>query len=731
MNAAALKKLDLQKYLHLLESLAPHVEGLFLMGPDGRVTNSARNDDAFAEQRLARLTADAWHHRDEGRFAITLRSAMAVSKELISEHGLPLGTLVARFGHLAEEQREVAFERVGNALGSIVACMSNELQLQQDLEELTGELIERYEELNLVYKTAEHAPEHYEAGHALQQLVRNCREHLKSDFAELLLLDKGVSFRANDPAMPLDRIGELSDALRGPLFDWVASTSQTLVLNALDDPVRAKLCPKLPYRMLLAPLSESRGPVVGVLALIKHPSRAEFDNSDRNLTSVMADKASKILFASHDSLTGLITRGGLEYRLAGALANAKRDGEPSGLLHVNIDQLHLVNDTLGRDAGDELIRQVATLLRNQSSEADVVARLGGDDFGVLVQHTTHEHVQFLADKLSKLVENTEFVIDGDEVNASISIGVSFISEDTDSIISALAEAEVACSAARDDGLNNVRVYRATNPKLAQRQEQMHWVGRVEQALRRNRFVLFGQLIAPLRSQLGGPHVEILLRMQDEDGQLLTPGHFMPAAERYHMMTAIDRWVIERTLALLNEQGDVDGIPELISINLSGQSIGDERFADQVVGLLTKYPQLHERLCFEVTETAAIANIEAAVNFMRTMKSYGCRFALDDFGAGLSSFAYLKSLPVDYIKIDGCFVRELLQDRVSQSIVAAINHVGHCLNLATVAEFVESEAIRTKLKDLGVDYAQGNGVQIPIPLARHLEDSKLARAAAAQ
>jgi diguanylate cyclase (GGDEF)-like protein len=710
---------QLERFLKLVKSLAPRVEGLMLVDRDGRV-HSARDGTPGgrgAERALARLPVAEWlplqgcHYR-------AWHGGMALARELHTENGETVGTLIVRIrGAEHEPQRLVDMART---LESLAECFVTEYAIQRDLEVVTAELIERYEELNLVYKTADEIERDDEYGDALEQLVRNTRDHLNIDVVALLIPDKGIEFHAADGAHSLGDTRALVEMLRGGLCDWVAENATTLVLNERDE-LREKLLPGIPAKVLACPVVDSRGLTIGALILVNEDTRSDFSNGDRNLASVMAGKAAKIMLASHDALTGLITRSGFEYHLAASMAAARR-GQPSCLLYFNIDQLHVMNDTLGRHVGDELIRQIAVLLRSELRGSDVVARLGGDEFGALLQNCPLDRGRLVAEKLRSLVARTSFGIDGRQLNATVSVGVATLDRDSVSIIAALASAEVACSAARDQGRDRVIVYQADDIRLAERTEQMHWVSRLQNALRQDAFLLYGQSIEPLRAH-GPPHVEVLLRLRDGNGSVLAPASFIPAAERYHLMPALDRWVIRNTFASIMGCGP-DLQAGVISINLSGQSLTEAGFLEYVVDELRRNSGVAKRICFELTETAAISNIDEARRFIIALKGEGCRFALDDFGAGLSSFAYLKGLPVDYLKIDGCFVREILEDRASQSIVAAINHIGHSLGLATVAEFVESEAVKTKLRDLGVDYAQGFCVGRPRPLLEHLMPAPL-------
>ena len=715
---------QLERYLQLLKSLSPKVEGLMFVDAEGTL-HCARDGTPGgrgAEKALARLQAHAWQPVN-GCLYRAWHGGMALARELCADNGNRVGTLIVRIRG-GERQLEL-LNGMSAALNTLAECVLAEHALQRDLEVVTAELIERYEELNLVYKTAGEVEHDDEYGDALQQLVRNTRDHLNIDLVALMIPDKGIEFHAADAAHVLGEPRQLLEQLRRKPCEWLVANSTTLVINEPDNPLRAELLPGFTGKLLACPLVDSRGLTVGALILANEARRPEFSNGDRNLASVMAGKAAKILLASHDALTGLITRGGFEYHLAASLALARR-GQASCLLYLNIDQLHLVNDTLGRHVGDELIRQIAVLLRSELRGSDIVARLGGDEFGALLQGCHLDRGRAVAEKLRSIVAETTFTIDGRQLDATVSVGVATLDRDSTSLITALASAEVACSAARDQGRDRVIVYQADDIKLAARTEQMHWVSRLQKALREDSFLIYAQTIEPLRAG-GTPHLEVLLRLVDDDGGILKPASFIPAAERYHLMPAIDRWVIRQTLATVAGQ-PADAFPGVISINLSGQSLTESGFLEFVVEELRRHPGIAPRICFELTETAAISNIDEARRFIHTLKDERCRFALDDFGAGLSSFAYLKSLPVDYLKIDGCFVQEIHHDRVSQSIVAAINHVGHCLGLATVAEFVESDAVKVKLRDLGVDYAQGFIIGRPQPLVEHARVTLPSRAA---
>ena len=421
--------------------------------------------------------------------------------------------------------------------------------------------------------------------------------------------------------------------------------------------------------------------------------------------------------ARHDALTGLCNRYAFEQRLQQVIASAGEQNADHALCYLDLDQFKVVNDTCGHVAGDALLRQLARVLQAQVRKQDTLARLGGDEFGVLIEHcASPEAAQQVAQTLCKAVSEFRFVWNDLSFPVSISIGMVALNAASESFSEALSAADRACYAAKDAGRNRVHCYTEDDAELTHRHGQMQWVARINHALEQNRFRLAFQTIAPTLRPSDGRHYELLLRMEDDAGRLAPPGEFLPAAERYHLAGRLDYWVVNAALDwLLANPRHVDDL-SLCSINLSGQSLGDERLLACLVERLKEQPRLPGKLCFEITETAAIANLGHAVRFIDRLKGLGCRFALDDFGSGLSSFAYLKNLPVDFLKIDGAFVVDIDHDPVALTMVSAINEIGHAMGMETIAEFVENDQILARLREIGVDYAQGYGIGKPRPLA---------------
>ena len=421
--------------------------------------------------------------------------------------------------------------------------------------------------------------------------------------------------------------------------------------------------------------------------------------------------------AKHDALTGLINRTEFERRLR-RIINSESSGEDHSLCYLDLDQFKVINDTCGHIAGDELIRQVSDLLADIVRKRDTLARLGGDEFAILMEHCAIDQATRVARDLLKAVEAFRFVWEGKRFNLGVSIGVVPIDVGQGSVNDILSIADAACYAAKDAGRNRVHVYHADDIELSKRRSEMHWVSEINKALEEDRLRLAMQPIVWLGTEnegRKGKHYELLLRMESIDGDIISPGAFLPAAERYNLSGKLDRWVVDTALKwLLDNPAELEALA-LCSINLSGHSLGDQELMGHLVKKFETIKVPPEKICFEITETAAIANLGDAIRFIQTLKGIGCCFALDDFGTGLSSFNYLKNIPVDFLKIDGSFVRNIINDPIDLAMVRSINDIGHVMGKLTIAEFVESEEILESLREIGVNYAQGYAVSAPRPM----------------
>jgi diguanylate cyclase (GGDEF)-like protein/PAS domain S-box-containing protein len=419
--------------------------------------------------------------------------------------------------------------------------------------------------------------------------------------------------------------------------------------------------------------------------------------------------------ADHDALTGLANRNKFDRYLKRAITLAHQDNTEHALCYLDLDQFKIVNDTCGHLAGDELLRQLGELLRRHIRQYDFVSRLGGDEFGILMYNCSPIQAFQACEKLRDLIRDFTFAWEDRSFTIGVSIGVSSINIASGNAVELLKEADAACYAAKEKGRNRVHVFSPDDEELAMRQGEMQWVEKIRLGLEQKRFFLYGQAIVPLQDTDEGLHFEALLRYQDDRGNIIPPGAFLPAAERYNLASELDRWIIANLLEWLSSHPEFLQTLSLCSVNLSGLSLSDEAMLKFISGQFQKWAVPTNKFCFEITETAAISNLSHATHFINQLKEQGCLFSLDDFGSGLSSFAYLKHLPVDYLKIDGLFVKDILDDEVDLAMVKSINEVGHVMNKKTIAEFVENEAIFKLLKTLGIDYAQGYAIGKPVPL----------------
>jgi diguanylate cyclase (GGDEF)-like protein/PAS domain S-box-containing protein len=417
--------------------------------------------------------------------------------------------------------------------------------------------------------------------------------------------------------------------------------------------------------------------------------------------------------ATHDELTGLGNRRAFEQALALAFAEVRLRATTHVVGYLDLDEFKVVNDTCGHSAGDELLCQIACLFAGVLGAQDHLCRIGGDEFGIVFSNHSVADALLAAERLQLRLSGFRFGWREQSFGVGVSIGLVVLDAGSESVGALLQAADSACYVAKESGRGRIHVYATDDPALAQRYGVMEWVSRIEHALEHNRFVLYAQPIVALgAAPVGGLHCEILLRMRDEQGQLVSPGLFIPAAERYHLASRIDRWVVTQTLQwVCANQAPI----AQCCINLSGQSLGDAAFMAFVLQSLQSSGVRCDTLCFEITETAAISNLQTAQRFISTLREMGCKLALDDFGSGLSSFAYLRNLPVDVLKIDGQFVRDIAHDPFSLAMVKSIHEIACLMGKQTVAEFVESKAILELLRGIGVHYAQGYAVGYPVPL----------------
>ena len=418
--------------------------------------------------------------------------------------------------------------------------------------------------------------------------------------------------------------------------------------------------------------------------------------------------------AYHDSLTDLINRGEFERRLEESVQSARVERELHCLLYLDLDQFKLVNDSCGHLAGDELLKRITRRLQAKTRDSDTLARLGGDEFGVLLKNCPLDRAELIAQTLLESIQNYNFIWANSSFKVGVSIGLVQVNGEIEST-ELLSIADMACYVAKDQGRNRIHVYSESDETVSLRRSEMQWIQRLQESMANNSLVLYRQQIKSLQGH--SSHHEILLRMRDDDGTLITPDRFIPAAERYNIMPTVDLWVIEHACEQLEKLAKAKSVKaknDTIFINLSATSLSNSKLASYIEDQLLRHKIQPEKVGFEITETAAITDFDNAMNLITALQSLGCRVALDDFGTGMSSFSYLKSLNVDYVKIDGSFVKNMSDNEMDHAIVDSINRIGHIAGMKTIAEYVENDSIVKQLTELGVDFAQGWAIERPQP-----------------
>jgi len=468
-----------------------------------------------------------------------------------------------------------------------------------------------------------------------------------------------------------------------------------------------------PIRYSQAPILSRGGQVLGMIVVFHDISQIR----------AMAQQLS--WQASHDALTGLVNRREFERRLGELIVTAKAQSREHALMFMDLDNFKAVNDTCGHSAGDELLRQLTAVMMTRMRGSDTLARLGGDEFGVLLESCPLDQALRIANAMRETVREFRFVWENKTFSVGVSIGLVPLGADSGDLNRVLSLADACCYDAKNKGRDRVQVHRQEESDFSGEHSELQIVSQINRAFELGQFRLYRQRILQLNPEAGpGAHYEVLVRMLDQSGNLVPPTGFMPAAERYNLLTSIERWVISSLVEFLHRRWNDGGIPRQAgnglgsySVNISGASINDKSFPDFLRNLLTRYQLPRGLLCFEITETTAISNLAKASELMREMKGMGCRFSLDDFGAGMSSFAYLKYLPVDYLKIAGMFIKDMAHDPMDYAIVEAINRISHILGMQTVAESVEDAEVLEKITELKIDFAQGYFIAEPEALAQ--------------
>ncbi len=576
----------------------------------------------------------------------------------------------------------------------VLECLARELALRAALGTRERDHDVRERDLSLLLEMSVSKSGAASDADEFDLILKTGLQHLGCALAALWVPDKGISLSLTKSGAPL--APAILERAEQHLMSWMQLQQRTIIVNRI---AKVASDAAAPYKILACPIRHPSERVMGVLALFNPPSADDFDRHQTRIAELLAKRATNLIQSHYDPSTGLMTRHAFERQAKVVKGHC--------ILYLDIDRLHVINETFGMHVGDDVIVSVAACLARVLPTGALSARISGDRLAALIVEGNLDAAARLAEQVRAACAAITPRAGQGSFDVSVSIGVAPVNSAESSLEHALATAEIACKAAKDRGRNRVETYHDADQSIIRRHTDILVIGKLRSALGDDSFRLDAQPILPLRGSYGKPRFELLLRMLGNDGEIIPPCKFLSAADRYQLMPSVDRWVVQRACRLLAEHRAAIGEDSArFSINLSGQSLRDSGFLDFVVGEIKETAIPAGILCFELTETATIGNLDNAQAFMRRLSDLGCQFALDDFGTGVSSLAYLKDLSVDYLKIDGTFVRDIIVNPRSESMVKAIAQLAKVMRMETIAEYVETDALRARVADLGVDFGQG-------------------------
>ncbi len=729
--SGSLSKIGYSSYWRQLGNLRPSPAGMLVCNEAGGVVwandelpEKTKNSAASLMERL--LDAHSTKNGDAIRY---------VNDDSFHIHAAPVrkdaGDVVGLIGILLPANSSANggnVKKLERMLSAIAECVARESDLIGELDAMATELALRYEELNLLYDFAEEGElGKSECEQSLQDLVRSCAQHLEAGIAAIVLpQQKIVVSHAPHESSPRE-VNKLLRILEREVCPWVSANRRQLVINSEGESLRAKVAPSLKGKLMTCPVMNELGTTYGIIAATRLDTDPDFTTGDRRLLEVVTTRAEKILQLSFDPLTGLMNRNEFIRVLDRSLTAAHSRGLTYCLLVIEIDHLKVVNDAFGHEAGDALLNYVSGVIGSKfGKDWNVIARTGGAHFAVLIPGYSSDEGQRFAADLATAISSAPFCWRESRRNVTVSIGLAVMDRQTQRAKTVLYASEIACDVARDISTGRVAVYDEDDPLFFEKREDMRWVGLIQEALATDRFAIYAQKIEALdEAHAGVVFNEILLRLRDNTGCICEPGQFMPAAERFYLMPQVDRWVVKNLFRFIDKaRGKIRADSQIWSVNLSGQTLSDDGFLSFVTDEIHSHRIPPECICFEITETAVVTNFDRAQRLINSLRGLGCRFSLDDFGTGLSSFGYLKSLQIDQIKIDGSFVRDVLQNKTSEAVVSSIIHLGRVLEVQVIAEWVENESIRQKMKSMGADFVQGYGISKPLALDEWIRDVRI-------
>ncbi|MDH3374124.1 MAG: EAL domain-containing protein [Gammaproteobacteria bacterium] len=708
----------------LLHSLVPRAQCFCFYDTQRRcVWSSDGADDYEIDNFVANLPEEMLGEPESETDGIrrTLTSGRTVLTLPVStENESKLGLLVVVFSRNAGKSSSFNPKIIINVLAPALELIGEGLIMSQQVHDGAGLVQEIEKELALVYELDEKIYGSSLSHAGLAQLVGQSGRFLSIAYSVLLIPGKRIRVSATHSSWKsvnrkmVDRylVDHMLPKLEGKRWPAVFE------IPGIDG---AETAPQQGFQTLLCPLLDSHGNLEGVLAQLGRVNGEEFTTRERRFMAHIVRKVEYVIERSFDSMTGLMNRAGFEAQLHESAKTLQGSDDTHQLIYLDLDNLQLVNDTFDRDAGDAVIIGFARLLEQGLPRNAVVSRLTGDDFCILLTQSDSDQAMELAQEVRDRGRALRYLEGDKSLQVTMSTGISEFSAQMDDIGKALTTARMACESAKSHGRDRIEVYDDQNLSIIRRHDDMQLVSQIQLALDGDAFELLAQPIMSLKNKDAPPRFEILLRMTDSDGNDIPTSAFFSAAERYQLMPQIDRWVTSTTIAALSANVEPIATQKAIfSVNLSGQSLGDDDILEFIEEEIKASGIAAGMLCFEVTESAAVSNLNKAQAFIDALRERGCLISLDDFGTGLSSFAYLKNFNVDTLKIDGSFIRDITENRISESMVAAITQVARVMDLETVAEYVESKKTRKLITELGVDYAQGHAVGKPVPLAEALQ-----------
>src|SRR6204780_3909229 len=605
-----------------------------------------------------------------------------------------------------------------------IECLRRELMARDKILNLNSSLLEQDNDLDMLLSITGGTDSKPESAGDFKAIVNRATEHLKVGLSALIVPEKGIALVQVSAESPIDT-SILAKAHRH-LLSMAQIRHKATIVNRMQLTVGNVAST---YRVLVCPVLRADGNTMGVLALFRTESAPEFTLHYARLTELLASRVATIIGHSYDALTSLLTRPAFEQRVGSALREVTGAQRCWSGLSIDINRMHVINDNYGMHMGDRVIAQLGELIRTRMPPGAIAARISGDRFAILLPASLDDAARF-AEALRSGAEDLGAVFGDGKMPVSVSIGVSAVDARSKEFVHAFAAAETACKAANDRGRNRVELYQEADESIVRRFTDINLIADLRAAIAEDRLELNAQLIVPLGKHQGPPHFEILLRMIGENGEIVGPDHFMSAAQRYQLMPTLDRWVIQHALDMLKPHAELLRASQIVfAINFSGQSLQDADFTEHVAKLIETSGLTPSNLCFELTESAAIGNLNRAEGLMRRLRKLGCNIALDDFGTGLSLLAHLRTLPIGMLKIDGSFVRDVCKDPRAESMVQTIAQLARAMSLTTVAEYVETDEIRTRIPALGVDYGQGFAIGRPVPLVDVVAELPLYVAAA--